>query len=149
MASETDQILRAHNPDAKPQDIEEKWRGIYDRLVALRDELIDSHHDLQAKAREIQPDAIKSEPSELGTDTFQRDYALGMASTEQEQLAEVIAAIERIKNGTYGICEITREPIPIERLEAVPWTRCTVEGQRILEQRGGTSKASIGHLGPR
>lgn len=147
MASETDEILRAHNPDAQPKQIDPKWQSLYQRLTQTRDELIDSHTDMRNKARDINPEAVKEEPSDMGTDEAERDYLQGMDSTEQELLTEVQAAMSRIEGGTYGKCEVTGEPIPMERLEAVPWARCTVEGQRILEERGENMKAGIGALG--
>lgn len=147
MASETDQILKAHNPDAQPKQIDPKWQALYDRLKNLRDQLIDSNNDLNSKGREINAEAVKQEPSEIGTSEYLQDYARGMASTEQDVLTEVAAAIDRIESGTYGKCEVTGEQIPMERLEAVPWARCTVEGQRILEERGEAVKAGIGALG--
>ena len=147
MASETDQILHSNNPDDQPPKIDPKWQGYYERLLSLRDQLIDSTKDLQDKAREVQPAALKNEPGEIGTETFQRDYALGMSSNEQELLTEVDAAIERIKAGTYGICEVTQQPISAERLEAVPWTRYSLEGQKKLEESGAAPRAGIGDLG--
>ncbi len=147
MASETDQILKAYNPDAQPKQIDPKWQPIYDRLIKLRDQLIDSNNDLTSKGREINPEAVKQEPSEIGTSEYLQDYALGMATTEQELLTETQSAIDRIESGTYGKCEVTGKEIPMERLEAVPWTRCTVEGQKILEERGEAMKAGIGALG--
>ena len=44
-----------------------------------------------------------------GINTFDRDFALSLVSSEQEALSEIDGAIKRIRNGTYGICEITRE----------------------------------------
>ena len=41
----------------------------------------------------------------------------------EKQLVEVNAALERIEKGTYGICEISGEPIEKERLEAIPSAR--------------------------
>ena len=61
MASETDQILRSHNPDAEPKQIDPKWRALYDQLLAQKDQLIDSNRDLQSKARENQPDSHDEE----------------------------------------------------------------------------------------
>ena len=147
MASETDEILRAHNPDAQPKQIDPKWQSLYQRLTQTRDQLIDSHTDMRNKARDINAEAVKEEPAEIGTNEFMRDYLQGMDSTEQELLAEVQAAISRIEGGTYGKCEVTGEPIPMERLEAVPWTRYSLEGQKILEERGENIKAGIGALG--
>lgn len=49
------------------------------------------------------------------------------------QLLEIEYALARIENGTYGICEETEEPIEIERLFAVPWTRLSIEGAELQE----------------
>ena len=48
-------------------------------------------------------------------------------------LTEVKDAIERIFKGTYGICELTRKPIALERLSAIPYTRYSLEGQKQAE----------------
>ena len=147
MASETDQILRSHNPDAEPKQIDPKWRAIYEQLLTQKDQLIDTNRELQSKARENQPDSLKNEPGEVGSESYERDYALGMSSAEQELLTEIDAALQRIESGTYGKCEITGGEIPLERLQAVPWTRYSVEGQRQLEERGEATRAGIGPLG--
>jgi len=73
-------------------------------------------------------------------DTFDRDFALSLVSNDQEALQEVDAAIQRIFNGTYGICEITGKPISGERLDAVPFTRFSVKGQ--IEHEQSTVKRS-------
>jgi DnaK suppressor protein len=145
--SDTEKILATRNPSADSPSIAGEWRPFYDRLLRLRDRLIDQHTDLSRKAREIQPDALQEEPSEIGSDTFHRDYALGMMSTAQEFLTEVEAALRRIETGGYGVCELTGKPIPLERLDAVPWTRYSVEGQREIEERGEAITAGIGPLG--
>src|SRR5207253_9950645 len=49
------------------------------------------------------------------------------------QLLEIEQALGRIENGTYGICEETEEPIEVDRLFAVPWTRLSIEGAEIQE----------------
>jgi DnaK suppressor protein len=48
---------------------------------------------------------------------------------------EVIEAIKRMDDGTYGICEETEEPIGLKRLTASPWTRLSLEAQQDLEKR--------------
>lgn len=55
--------------------------------------------------------------------------ALSSVLTENEiyTLKEIETALEKIENGTYGICEGTKKKIPIARLKAIPWTRYTVE----------------------
>ena len=69
-----------------------------------------------------------------GTESFDRDFALSLVSSEQEALQEIESAIRRIMNGSYGVCEITGETIKKERLTAVPFTRYSLEGQRQLEK---------------
>ena len=51
----------------------------------------------------------------------------------REQLLEIESALGRIEQGTFGICEETEEPIEIERLMALPWTRLSIEGAEIRE----------------
>ena len=51
------------------------------------------------------------------------------------QLAEIDAALERIEDGTYGVSEVSGEPIPDERLRAVPWARRLVEEQQVVDNQ--------------
>lgn len=50
-----------------------------------------------------------------------------------EQLMEIDLALARIESGSYGTCEETEEPIEIERLRAIPWTRLSIEGAELRE----------------
>ncbi len=49
------------------------------------------------------------------------------------QLMEIEAALSRIESGGFGVCEETEEPIEVERLLAIPWTRLSIEGAEIRE----------------
>ena len=61
---------------------------------------------------------------------------MSRVSGYQDLLNEVNEALQRIETGSYGMCEMTGRPIPRERLEAVPWTRFSVEGEAQLEREG-------------
>jgi hypothetical protein len=50
-------------------------------------------------------------PADAATNSFDRDLVLGLASFKQEGLYEIDAALERIDNGTYGVCELTGQLI--------------------------------------
>jgi RNA polymerase-binding protein DksA len=54
---------------------------------------------------------------------------------ERKLLREIDDALERIEQGTYGICEGTGKPILKARLKAQPWARYCVDYARLLEQR--------------
>jgi RNA polymerase-binding transcription factor DksA len=62
--------------------------------------------------------------ADLGTDSYEQDFALGLMVSERKLITEIDDALNRIENRTYGICEVNGELIPKERLRAIPWTRC-------------------------
>ncbi|MEI6892655.1 MAG: TraR/DksA family transcriptional regulator [Pontiella sp.] len=72
--------------------------------------------------------------SDQGTDTFDREFALNQLSNEQDVLFEIDEAIRRIETGVYGICEISEEPISIDRLEALPYVRYSIKAQSEIEK---------------
>ncbi|GEM_PF-130228 len=116
--------------------VPKKWMRYYKLLLELRDHVregLDTHsrETLKRSSKEDSGDlsSYSQHIADAGTETFDRDFALSLVSTEQEALAEIEGAIERIYDGTYGVCEVTGKPIPKERLLAVPFTRFSVEGQ--------------------
>jgi len=132
-------------------EVPEKFRRYYRLLLDLR------HHVLTQLGEHTEETLLKSSKddsgdlsgygqhmADAGTDTFDRDFALSLVSGEQEALAEIEAAIKRIHDGTYGICESTQKPIAKERLLAVPFTRYSAEAKKQVarhshraQQRGG------------
>lgn len=69
-----------------------------------------------------------------GTDNFDREFALSLASAEEDVMYEVDEALMRIEEGTYGICEHTGVRIEPARLEVIPYTRYSVQAQAKMEQ---------------
>ena len=65
----------------------------------------------------------------------ERDVALSMVANEQEALEEIEDAIDRIFDGSFGICQETQKPIKKTRLKVVPFTRFSLEGQTLYEKR--------------
>lgn len=51
----------------------------------------------------------------------------------RKQILEIECALHRIQQGTFGICEETEEPIEVQRLLTMPWTRLSLEGAEIKE----------------
>jgi RNA polymerase-binding transcription factor DksA len=107
------------------------------RLLDLKDTLLDSmsgvaRGNLHAGS---ETSAFGMHQADAGSDAYDRDFALSMLSKEQGSLYEIDEALKRIEDGTYGICEISEKPIPHARLEALPFTRYTVDCQAELEKR--------------
>lgn len=61
--------------------------------------------------------------ADLGTDQFEQSLSLELLSEEARELQEIDEALERIRRGTYGLCEDCGEPVARERLEAIPHAR--------------------------
>ncbi len=72
--------------------------------------------------------------SDQGTDTFDREMELNMMGSEQDVIFEIDAALRRIEKNEFGVCELTGDAINIERLEALPYVRYTVQAQSELEK---------------
>jgi len=85
--------------------------------------------------------------ADSGTDNFDRDFALSLLSSDQDAIYEIEEALKRIEKKTYGVCELTGKLIPKARLEAIPWTRFTVEAQAQLEKDGALKSRRLGQLG--
>jgi DnaK suppressor protein len=69
-----------------------------------------------------------------GTDDFNRTITLEVTSKEFGILRQIERALDKIEEGTYGICDITGEDIPMPRLEAVPYATMTVKAQEKFEK---------------
>lgn len=75
--------------------------------------------------------------ADIGTDSYEQEFSLGLMEEEKRTLAEIQQALARIEDGTFGICEGLGVPIEKERLEAIPWTRYSLEYARMREKGVG------------
>lgn len=58
---------------------------------------------------------------DAATETVERAQSMAVGASLREQLEEVLAALEKIENGTYGICDACGKPITKKRLSVLPW----------------------------
>lgn len=102
------------------------------RLLAERATLLGHLPDAAAAAPPTPPDvgdvqdAAATEAAQLTSHT--------LAEHERARLREVEAALLRMREGTYGLCEVSDDPIPVARLLAEPTARTTVEAQAQRER---------------
>lgn len=73
---------------------------------------------------------------DFALDSAQDEISSQLAEVESRELAQIETALERMRNGTYGICEVTGRPIPLARLQALPYATMCIEAQREAEKRG-------------
>lgn len=72
--------------------------------------------------------------ADIGSDTYEQEFTLGLMVTERKIVQEILMALRRIEDGSYGMCEGTGEPIPKARLEAYPWARYCVRYAEMIEK---------------
>ncbi len=133
------------SPNGKPK-IKSQWKEYYNHLLELRERLSNQMSGLAKESAEEMSN-YSLHMADSGTDNFDRDFALSLLSSDQDAIYEIEEALKRIEKGTYGVCELTGEQIPAPRLEAIPWTRFTVEAQSQLEKEGALRQRRLGQLG--
>jgi DnaK suppressor protein len=126
--------------------IKGEWKVYYSNLLDLRERLQNQMNGLAKESAEEMA-SYSLHMADSGTDNFDRDFALSLLSSDQDAIYEIEEALKRIEKNTYGICELTQKPIPKARLDAIPWTRFTVEAQAQLEREGALRQRKLGALG--
>ena len=104
------------------------------RLLQKRRELVDDVSRLRNAALQNSNSAdssglstIPTHPADKGSDAWEQGVSLGMFESKEMMLREIDAALQRIRDKTYAICEATGKVIPKARLRAIPWTRYCIE----------------------
>ncbi|MEI6106790.1 MAG: TraR/DksA C4-type zinc finger protein [Opitutae bacterium] len=136
------------------KEVPEKFRRYYRLLLELRNHVLVQlgEHTEETLLKSSKDDSgdlsgYGQHMADAGTDTFDRDFALSLVSSEQEALSEIEAAIKRVHAGTYGICESTQKPISRDRLLAVPFTRYSTEAKKQVERHSHRSVERGGLFG--
>jgi RNA polymerase-binding transcription factor DksA len=127
-------------------EVKAEWAKFQKHLLELRERLLNQMNGLAKESAE-ELAGYSLHMADSGTDNFDRDFALSLLSSDQDAIYEIEEALKRIEKNTYGICELTGKQIPKARLEAIPWTRFTVEAQAQLERDGALRQRRLGALG--
>ncbi len=111
---------------------------ITEQLIGeCRERLLNTKSDLLNRVKEARGKLDQFERGGDEADQTMRILAeqevMSLTDRLRQQLLEIESALGRIENGSYGFCEETEEPIEVERLKAIPWTRLSIEGAEIRE----------------
>ena len=123
-----------------------EWPAFLEQQKAALHKL---HDELVPNMQNVTRDHLRSGASNVSSSSGQhigdagseaevRDLTIRLLDKDREQLFEIDAALERIRRGTYGICEISLDPIPKKRLEVRPFCRLTVKCQGEYEKKYGS-----------
>jgi DnaK suppressor protein len=110
----------------------------------LKAMLLDKRSEILGNVTSMESETLRRERSDLsnlpihmadmGSDSYEIENTIGLMSSERKILAEIDEALNRMENGTYGVCEGDDEPIPKPRLHAIPWARYCVRCATLIEK---------------
>ena len=96
-----------------------------------------AHHDiggssLTEETGELMSSSADNHLADTASETYERELDEGLEEDAQSQLRDVEAALLRLEAGEYGTCSVCGKTIPVERLEAIPWTTLCIDDARKL-----------------
>lgn len=108
------------------------------RLEEMRRQLTSHLAVASADAKVFDESAGYSQhQADQGTDDFDKTISLELSSQDYKKLKLIDRALQKIAENSYGICDVSEQPIPKARLDAVPWATMTVAAQEQLERENG------------
>ena len=109
------------------------------KLVSFKKKLLQEREVLEKQYRDLEEGNLHNSQSEFsgempfeeeyaasGTTTFERERDLSLSENVKDILKRVNEALDRIDNGTFGLCEMCGAPIPEERLKALPYANLCI-----------------------
>jgi DnaK suppressor protein len=100
-----------------------QYANVEKLLKTKRDEL---RRKLNHRFGDVTVDREPDDEGALATNNFAKDLAIATIERQRRELAEIEAALARIKAGEYGVCETCDNPIREVRLQALPWARLCI-----------------------
>jgi DnaK suppressor protein len=116
------------------QEFIEKQRARLEELRAELSQMVEGLQEDQRYRAEEEEDFTEHDSGDMSRSLFTREMDTTVGQTLERRLQNVQRALQKIEEGTYGLCEDTGEPIPKGRLEAVPEAIYTVEAQQRHER---------------
>jgi DnaK suppressor protein len=105
--------------------------------------------ELECGIRQRDSIAIEQSPDQLDEiqRASERDLAISNIDRGSKQLRDVRAALRRIRDGSFGVCEECEEEIHLKRLVAIPWASLCIHCQEDLDSRETVATANNSPLG--
>ncbi len=133
---------------AKKKSRKKKKRFSKKELNDYREKLLDLKDDIMKQIQEISEESLRKSQQEASgdisayslhladraSDTYERDFNLGLVSSERRVVMEIDEALKRIDDNQYGFCQMCKKPIAKRRLEAIPYARYGAKCQQKIEK---------------
>jgi len=111
-----------------------------DRVLSFKKRLLEKQRQLAEEVgksalyvKDQEDDSIKDLGDQANT-AYTREFFFELGNGNRELLRDVVAALRKIDDGSFGACERCSEPIAEKRLDALPFARYCIDCQRVVEQ---------------
>jgi DnaK suppressor protein len=112
-----------------PEDLQVLRRSLLEEM----DTVVSLYRQDVHAAQEIREEGVEDE-EELASMDFDRDLLFTLSEVEREKLRQIEEALQRMDEGSYGLCFEDGRPIPVDRLRQVPWARYCAGHQELVEE---------------
>ena len=119
----------ASTPGESPVDLGQARTRLEQERIRVESLMRDLRASVSEREGEADAQPTTFDPADAASDTVQRTEDLSILESLETELGEIDAALARVADGTYGIDQLTGEPIDPARLEAVPTARTNVTGR--------------------
>lgn len=110
------------------------------KLLHLKEEVLNNIHHQGLREVVVDKDQTVEDGDQAKT-YLEQNLTFGLRQRDIHRLREIESALERIEQGTYGLCEDTDEPISQKRLEKMPWARLSIAAAEERERQHGHKRA--------
>lgn len=116
-------------------------------LLQYKKVLMDIKEKISSEIKKMASDASTSQKdtssdsghalhmADVATDMYDREFSLSLASNDRELLHKVNFALQRIDEGSFGLCNECKNPISVARLKAIPYVQTCLKCQEKLESK--------------
>jgi DnaK suppressor protein len=116
-----------------------------DRLTQFRKKLEEKHRQLVEEVGKTsvygkgpEDDSIK-DLGDQAASAYNREFLFELGNGDRRLLKDVVSALQKLEQGSFGECERCGESIAEKRLEALPFARYCIECQRVVEEEERTA----------
>ena len=122
-----------------------------DALLRLHTSLVERRSELlrrlggELKDLLHRSDGMSGDSADLAFDASGEEVSSQLAELESRELMQIERSLDRLKQGSYGVCELCQKKIPVSRLNALPFSTTCIHCQREMESGGGRGAYGAGN----